>query len=635
MLIKSKINSDYLMEKLPHLLAASKHLMPSDNARIGYVNLFHKSWSGSTEGGETPNMIEEITKELQTHLVHGPENIISFGFIYSNTGCDTQNWHIDYGGNTDTFFIPMVDIDESNGTEFLDYAESESIKAEMLNISNKFFYNNDLRSYLSFVLGIKEYSFRVVKAPSMSLIKMSSHVLHRGRCNTSSKTRVMFQIVTSNVPNIDICSDYVVKDAELDEPSEMKKVLDSRTTSSISNQSIPVSHGSKNDSYYKYATIERGIDASAAVHETERAIAQDIASSSSLPFFVVNLSTVAQKLIKWKAFLPRIKPFYAIKSNDDIVLCRLLADGGCGFDCASQVELEQIIGLGVRPDQIIFANPCKQSSMIKYAHSVGVKLMTADHVDELVKIKDCSPDASVLIRIAVDDSKSACRFNTKFGAHESELDHLFTTAIRLGVCIAGFSYHIGSGCSDLQPFADAVSISKRAFEKANGYGLSPSILDIGGGFYGHDDDAFEIVARTISAAIDLHFPSDSNIEIIAEPGRYFGTASHTYATEVIAKKNSSIFINDGVYGCFNCVLLDKGSSVVPQALHCDAKGPMVSTKIFGPTCDSLDVVAENVQLPELAVGDWIYVRNMGSYTRCAASLFNGQGKYAVYYVWVE
>jgi hypothetical protein len=87
MLIKTKINSEYLVEKLPHQTA---HRMSSDNARIGYVNLFHKRWPGSNEGSETPNIIEEITKELQTHLVHESENIISFGFIYSNKGCDTH-----------------------------------------------------------------------------------------------------------------------------------------------------------------------------------------------------------------------------------------------------------------------------------------------------------------------------------------------------------------------------------------------------------------------------------------------------------------------------------------------------------------------------------------------------------------
>ena len=627
MIVHPKIKSRYLIDKLPQLLSATSHIIPQGNTRIGYINLYHKKGPISNEDIETPIIIEEIRNVIKACLGSENLNIISFGFIYSNPGCDTQRWHIDYGGDTDTFFIPMCDIDETNGTEFLDYADAETIKPELLTVSNRFLHNTDLHRYLSLILGIHEYSLRVLAAPAMSLVKMPSHVLHRGRTNASGRQRVMFQIVTSNAPDLDILREHSVKDAELDEPAEVKKIMEARSTSF--NGSAAIGASAHYDSFYRYDTAVRGaVDA-------ELALAASIASASSRPFFVVNLSTVSRKLAKWKACLPRVKPFYAVKSNNDSVICRLLANGGCGFDCASQAELEQVLGLGVPPDRVVFANPCKQSSMIKYARGAGVKLMTADHADELVKIKECSPDASVLIRIAVDDSRSACKFNTKFGAHEDELDHMFATALRVGVRIAGFSYHVGSGCSDPQPFADAVSISKRAFDKANACGLNPEILDIGGGFYGHDDEEFERVAKTVAAAIDLHFPRESNVEIIAEPGRYFCTASHTYAAEVIAKKKASVFINDGVYGCFNCVLLDNALPLAPHALNGGNAGPLTPTKIFGPTCDSLDVVAENVLLPELSVGDWIYVRNMGAYTRSSATLFNGQGKYEVHYVWIE
>ena len=59
----------------------------------------------------------------------------------------------------------------------------------------------------------------------------------------------------------------------------------------------------------------------------------------------------------------------------------------------------------------------------------------------------------------------------------------------------------------------------------------------------------------------------------------------------------------------------------------------VATKLFGPTCDSIDVVMGCVELPELAVGDWLCFRDMGAYTRCAATRFNGQGGHTVHYVW--
>jgi len=403
-------------------------------------------------------------------------------------------------------------------------------------------------------------------------------------------------------------------------------------------------------------------------------------------FFVVDLTTVLRKLSSWKELMPRVKPFYAVKCNNDDAICRLLALAGCGFDCASQAEIEQVLTLDVPVDQIIYANPCKQASMLRFARASNVRLMTADNVDELQKIRQCFPEARVVIRIAVDDSKSVCRFNSKFGAPPREWDALLSTARQLGVDIAGFSFHVGSGCGDLQPFADAVASARDAFELARSYGFAPTLLDVGGGYPGHDAGSlrFEDVARTVSGALDAHFPAGCGVDIIAEPGRYMCSASHSYAVAVIARRALSaaqladageiesfgarpgkeaeagaepqfsagahadgdahpaaarqpevaLYINDGVYGSFNCVVFDH-AVVVPQPLHAVAAGRRgrVATKLFGPTCDSIDVVMGCVELPELAVGDWLCFRDMGAYTRCAATRFNGQGGHTVHYVW--
>ena len=58
-------------------------------------------------------------------------------------------------------------------------------------------------------------------------------------------------------------------------------------------------------------------------------------------------------------------------------------------------------------------------------------------------------------------------------------------------------------------------------------------------------------------------------------------------------------------------------------LLADRDGEVHKTTIFGPTCDSIDVVAKDIQLPEMMVGDWLYFVNMGAYTVAAASSFNG------------
>jgi ornithine decarboxylase len=91
----------------------------------------------------------------------------------------------------------------------------------------------------------------------------------------------------------------------------------------------------------------------------------------------------------------------------------------------------------------------------------------------------------------------------------------------------------------------------------------------------------------------------------------------------------SDYISDGVYGAFNCILFDH-QTVHPFVLsmggsfHVTDSEALASSSVWGPTCDSIDCVCPSTQLPAvLRVGDWLGFDNMGAYTVCAASQFNG------------
>lgn len=88
------------------------------------------------------------------------------------------------------------------------------------------------------------------------------------------------------------------------------------------------------------------------------------------------------------------------------------------------------------------------------------------------------------------------------------------------------------------------------------------------------------------------------------------------------KPHNMYYINDGVYGSFNCLLYDH-QEVYPQSLKGRSGMKLTSSSIWGPTCDGLDQVSSDVLLPEMKVGDWIIFENMGAYTLPVASHFNG------------
>lgn len=359
----------------------------------------------------------------------------------------------------------------------------------------------------------------------------------------------------------------------------------------------------------------------------------ECAAGAERAFFVADVGEVYRQHMRWKRNLPRVEPYYAIKCNPDPVVLRLLASLGTGFDCASRQEIQQVLALGVAPQRILYAHPCKAGSYIRYASSVNVENMTFDNPEELWKCKRFYPNAKLFLRILTDDSKALCQLSLKYGAPLHTTRPLLQLAKRLGLNVVGVSFHVGSGSYDPDAFWDAVQRARKVFDEALEEGYDLKTLDVGGG-YGHHN--FESIAKVLGPAIDENFPP--SVRIIAEPGRYYVASSFTLATNVIARRTVDdhenisymYYLNDGVYGSFNNILHDHQNPVAKVLHHSDrfhyADQPTghVKCSLWGPTCDSIDCISSSCYLPcALEVGDWLYFGEMGAYTICAASKFNG------------
>jgi len=358
---------------------------------------------------------------------------------------------------------------------------------------------------------------------------------------------------------------------------------------------------------------------------------------SDEPFYIVDMDKVVEQYNRWVEYLPDIQPYFAVKSNPDANIMRLLATLGCNFDCASKNEMANVLAIVENPDRIIFANPCKVSSHLKYACDNKIAMMTFDCVEELEKIYYIYPEAQIVLRICVDDSNSKCKFNSKFGCPQHNILKIFEKVKELRMNLMGFSFHVGSGCSDPRSYYDAIEDCSIAYAAAQDYGFDIRIIDIGGGFSGIDKNThirFADICENIKKA-RTDFFSDATLRFIAEPGRYFTEATHTLVMNVIAKKKEDVataanaatvikyYLNDGIYGSFNCIGYDHQTPELIPLLPRDAEDKKYNSTFFGPTCDSLDCIYKDIPFHELNVGEWIYVRNFGSYTVSPSSSFNG------------
>merc|ERR1712070_1246110 len=95
-----------------------------------------------------------------------------------------------------------------------------------------------------------------------------------------------------------------------------------------------------------------------------------------------------------------------------------------------------------------------------------------------------------------------------------------------------------------------------------------------------------------------------------------------------ASNGNRYYLNDGLYGSFNCVLYDHASVPRPMVLRSgcalpDQQAPLCPCTIFGPTCDGFDVITDSMHMPKLQVGDKLLFPDMGAYTSAASTSFNG------------
>ena len=265
--------------------------------------------------------------------------------------------------------------------------------------------------------------------------------------------------------------------------------------------------------------------------------------------------------------------------------------------------------------------------------------MTFDNSDELYKIKRFFPDAELFLRILTDDSTSLCRLSDKFGASLDTTMNLLALAKELELNVTGVSFHVGSGASDPQSFDKAVRDARFVFDQAADVGYSLKTLDVGGGFSG---DLFESMADVLSKSLDENFPS--TVRIIGEPGRYYVASAFTLACNIIARRdfrdpattqtNYMLYLNDGVYGNFSSLIFDHQIASPRILSKRDRSTHSTEYSLWGPSCDGIDRITGTCTLHGLLdVGDWLYFEEMGAYTKCSATKFNGfTDKHDVLYV---
>ncbi|CAL5998319.1 Ornithine_decarboxylase [Hexamita inflata] len=395
-------------------------------------------------------------------------------------------------------------------------------------------------------------------------------------------------------------------------------------------------------------------------------------------FATVSQSALEKNYNLWVEHLPEVKVHYAMKCNPHPTIVQTLRNLGANFDCASPAEVRIAMKAGAAREEIIYANPQKTADSIKIAYDLDVSTFTFDSEAELIKMIENTPSNKrgrfVLRLLPPDESHSVCKFGVKFGANPFEAERIVRLAMKMkqqkdNFDLVGVSFHVGSGCFSTESFRLAVLYCGRVAKLARELGHPMSLMDIGGGYmtkpsmkhYEHEAHehgeqvTFEETAAVLRVAIDEVRPIFDNLKIIAEPGRFFAgdcmclairvfgrrvlfdykdatpemlAKEPLHEDEVMKIRNISeikYYVGDGMYGWFNAIMFDHVFPYLKfyrneQEIK-DAK--IYTSHIFGPTCDSMDCIMKEQQIPLLQIDDWIVAEAFGAYTWAASTEFNG------------
>jgi ornithine decarboxylase len=326
---------------------------------------------------------------------------------------------------------------------------------------------------------------------------------------------------------------------------------------------------------------------------------------------------------------------YAVKANHAApVLDQVYASGIRRFDVASMAEVKAIHERFADAAMSFMAPVRLRGAAGEAFRKYGVRDFALDSEDELETIlreTGATSELTLYVRVCVPADAALLELASKFGASKEHAVRLLKEIARRGARPA-LTFHVGSQCMKADAYAHALTICGEVIAQA---GVKIAGLDIGGGFPGYYRN---VVVPPLSSYFDainagiraLNLAPDTVLH--CEPGRALVADGLSLITQVMIRRDHTIFINDGIYGSLSEYTLKNWPvryplrvfSPRPDGGLIEKRGASELFKVFGPTCDTLDVLHYQLEIPaEIAAGDWVVFDKLGAYSCALRSAFNG------------
>lgn len=366
-----------------------------------------------------------------------------------------------------------------------------------------------------------------------------------------------------------------------------------------------------------------------------------IADQVGSPVYVYSAATLARhfglfrQALEWTDHLV----CFAVKSNSNLAVLKLMGDLGAGMDVVSGGEYLRAKAAGVPGDRIVFSGVGKTEDEMALAIRGGIRQFNVESEPEMRVLSRVAHGLGVTVPIAIRvnpdvDAKTHEKIATgksenKFGIPIARAREVYAEAATLpGLQVVGVDVHIGSQLTDLEPFRAAYLKVAELTRTLREDGHTITRLDLGGGLgipYRRDNNApplpleyGQVIRETVG---------DLGCEIEIEPGRNIVGNAGVLLSKVIYVKNGEdrdfLIVDAAMNDLLRPAMYGAHHDIVPVVEPAVAASVQLYD-VVGPVCELGDTFQKGAQLPEMAADDLIAFRSAGAYGAVMASEYNSR-----------
>lgn len=374
------------------------------------------------------------------------------------------------------------------------------------------------------------------------------------------------------------------------------------------------------------------------LHAEDVAI-REIAAEVGTPFYVYSAATLERH---FRVFDEALSPnphlvCFAVKSNSNVAVLRVLAKLGAGMDVVSGGEYRRALAAGVPGEKIVFSGVGKTREEMAFVLENGVRQFNVESEPELLVLSEVAASmgkvAPITLRVNPDvDAKTHEKISTgksenKFGIPIAKAREIYKMAAGLpGIDVVGVDMHIGSQLTDLAPFEEAYTKMRALALALREDGHNIRRLDLGGGLgipYTRSNEAPPLPAEY--GAMVKRVLGDLGCELEIEPGRLISGNAGLLVSSVIYVKEGEgrdfLILDAAMNDLVRPSMYGAHHDIIP-VIEAEAGTEPQPFDVVGPVCETGDTFAKARALPALQPEDLVAFRSAGAYGAVMASEYN-------------